>query len=264
MASFSSIWAIVLRHTRVWKRDTNLVLATFYWPLLDIMIWGFLGSWIQQSQIAQFHNYEVAALLGILLWQVVGRGCNIMGTSFNEELWSHNVINLFSLPLQTVEWMGGVVLFNAIMMCITSIFCMFIIFVLYDLPLWYILSTFLIFLPPLFLSSIWIGFTCLQIVVTLGKRGIQLGYVMGWFLAPFSGAFYPVEVLPYWGQMISMCLPMSYVFQGMRGYLMHQQDPTLYLIKGYVLSILYALCAVILFVYCFNYSKRKGLARLAD
>jgi ABC-2 type transport system permease protein len=104
----------------------------------------------------------------------------------------------------------------------------------------------------------------LQILFTLGKRGIELGFVIAWFLAPFSGAFYPLEILPTWAQKFSSLLPMSYVFQGMRGYVMFQQDPTVYLLKGYVMSIIYAACAIVLFMYCFNKSKQKGLARLVD
>ncbi|HEX2978552.1 MAG TPA: ABC transporter permease [Candidatus Babeliales bacterium] len=264
MISFAPIWAIVLRHMRMWKRDLNYLLSGFYWPLLDVLIWGFLGSWIQQSQTTQLPNYEAAALLGILLWQVVGRGCNIIGFALSEELWSNNIVNIFSMPLAITEWMIGVVLFYSIMMSITTIFCMFVIFMLYDVSIWYLLSTFMIFLPPLFFCGIWLGFTCMQVVITLGKRGTELGFVVGWFLMPFSGAYYPIEVLPRWGQMISSFLPMSYVFQGMRGYVMHQKDPTSYLIKGYALGILYAIGAIILFVYCFNRSKEKGLARLAD
>lgn len=264
MISFASIWAIVLRHIRLWKRDPNILLAGLSWPLLDILVWGFLGTWIQQSQATQFHNFEVTALLGILLWQIVGRGCNIICMTFSEELWSNNIVNLFSLPLRTVEWLCGAILFYAIMITITTIICMLVIFGLYDVSMWSIISTFLIFLPPLFFSAIWVGFTCLQIIVILGKRGIELGLVFAWFLLPFSSAYYPIEVLPHWGQMISAWLPMSYVFQGMRGYLMHQQDPTLWLVKGYALSIVYSTCAVLLFVYCFNRSKQKGLARLAD
>lgn len=264
MISLSSVWAVVLRHTRMWRRDPNILLCALYWPVLDILVWGFLGSWIAHAGTSLFDNYEITALLGILLWQVVGRGCNIMAFTFHEELWSNNVVNLFSLPLRIVEWMCGVVLYNAIVLLIMTSFCMLVMLVLYDVSLWHVLKTFLIFLPPLFLSSVWIGFTCLQIVITLGKRGVELGFVMAWFLLPFSGAYYPVEVLPKWGQMVSSFLSMSYVFQGMRGYLMHQQDPTWYLIKGYALSIVYTTCAVIFFMYCFNQSKHKGLARLTD
>jgi len=264
MISVTSIWAIVIRHVRLWRRDLNPLLFGFYWPMLDVLVWGFLGSWIAQSQTAQFHNYEAAALLGILLWQVVGRGSNIMLFSFCEELWSNNIVNLFSLPLRTVEWMCGIVLFYLIMMSITCSFCMFVIFLLYDVSMWYVISTFLIFAPPLIFCAIWVGFTCLQIMVALGRRGVELSNVIGWFLLPFSGAYYPVEVLPSWGQMISKFLPMSYVFTGMRAYVMHEQDPTNYLIKGYAMSILYAISALALFIYCFNQSKQKGLARLAD
>ncbi len=265
MIAFASIWAIVLRHIYVWRRDLNMFLMGFYWPLLDVLIWGFLGSWIGQSLAPQFHNYEAAALLGILLWQIVGRGgCNVMMFCFTEELWSRNVVNLFSLPLRTTEWMWGIVLFNAIIMSFTSLFCILVITMLYDVSLWYLLTTFLIFAPPLFIAGIWVGFTCLQIVITLGRRGVELGFVAGWFLMPFSGAYYPLQVLPGWGQMIGAWLPMSYVFQGMREYVMHQQDPTSYLLKGYALGIVYAVCAIMVFVYCFNRSKQKGLARLAD
>ena len=262
--SFASVWAVALRHLRLWRKDLNFILSGFYWPLLDIVIWGFLGSWIAQSQIPEFHNYKEAALLGILLWQIVGRGCNIIGFAFCEELWSNNIVNLFSLPLRTTEWMLGIIVFYGIMMSITTLFCMLVISLLYDLSLIHIFSVFLFFLPPLFISGIWIGFTCLQIVTILGKRGVELGFVVGWFLLPFCGAYYPVEVLPNWAQKVSAFLPMTYVFQGMRGYVMHEQDPTSYLIKGYALSILYAIFALTMFVYCFNRSKQKGLARLAD
>lgn len=238
--------------------------GTLYWPLLDILIWGFVGRWIQQASAQQLPNYETVALLGVLLWQVIGRGCNIMAISFTEELWSNNIVNLFSLPIRTIEWMSGIVLFNALMTLMTAGVCLSFIYLFHDVSIWYLFTTFLIFLPPLFLSAIWVGFMCLQIIVTLGKRGAELGFVLAWFLMPFSGAFYPVDVLPKWAQAISACTPFSYIFQGMREYVMHQQDPTPYLIKGYVLGAIYATIAILLFIYCFNRSKRSGLARLAD
>lgn len=263
MISLSTIWAITLRHIGLLKSDYNFILGTLYWPLLDVLMWGYLGTWIQNSG-QQFKNYEIVALLGLLLWQVIGRGCNVIVVTLAEEFWSRNVVNLFSLPVRITEWMCGITIFYGIMMALTTFFCMSFIYLLYDVSFWYILSAFLLFLPPLFISAMWVGFTCLQIVVTLGRRWVDLGFVFAWCLLPFSGAFYPVDILPAWGQTISSCLPMSYVFKGMRGYLMHQQDPTIYLLKGYALGIIYASIAVLFFIYCFNRSKRNGLARLAD
>lgn len=263
MISFTPMWAIVLRHVRMWRRDPNYLLGIFYWPLLDVLIWGWLGTWIARSDVS-LPNYEMVALLGILLWQVVGRGCNTMLLAFNEELWANNVVNLFSLPLALIEWIGGVLLFSVITILIAFIFSIIAISLLYDISLLQLIQTYLIFMPPLFFSCLWLGFSSLQLVAVLGKRATELGFVIAWFLMPFCGAYYPIEVLPAWGQTFSAFLPMSYVFQGMRGYVMYQQDPTLNLLKGYALGIGYTIIAAVLFVYCFNRSKQKGLARLAD
>lgn len=264
MISSSPLWAIVLRHAYLWRRDINTLLQAFYWPVLDILVWGFLGSWIQNSGAAQFKNYEAAALMGILLWQVVGRGANALVFTLSEELWSHNIINLFSLPLRITEWIIGIIIFYAFSMLMIAAFCMTLIFALYDISVWSTITTFLMFMPPLFLCGIWIGFTCLQIVSTLGKRGAELAFVIAWFFLPFSGAYYPIDVLPAWGKILSSYIPMSYVFQAMRDYLMYEQNPMPLLIKGYTLSALYAICSVLLFIYCFNRSKQKGLSRLTD
>lgn len=187
-----------------------------------------------------------------------------MTLAFCEELWSRNVVNMFSLPLRMAEWICGVIMLYIIMISITSAICLLVVGLLYDVAMWHFTSVFLLFAPPLFFSSIWLGFTGLQIIVTLGRRGAELANVIIWFLLPFTGAFFPIEVLPAWGQKISACLPMSPVFEGMRKYVMHQEDPTPYLIKAYAFGISYAIIAVALFVYCFNRSKKKGLARLAD
>ncbi len=264
MISFSSAWTVTLRYLRVLKHDPNFVLGLLYWPILDILLMGFLGTWLQQSQVNQFNNYQTIIFLGLLLWQVVGRGANIICFTFAEEIWHSNIVNLFSLPLKTLEWMIGIVLFYSIMSFITTIICLAAILFLFDVSLWNLISSFLLFLPPIFFSGIWVGFTCLQICVSLGRRGMELAFVTIWFFAPFSGVYYPIEILPGWAQWISAFLPMSYVFRGMREYILYQQDPLPSILMATIMSIIYALCAMILFIYFFNRTKQKGLARLLD
>lgn len=264
MISFAPIWAIVLRYLRLLRRDISSLLFSFYWPLLDVLMWGFMGTWMQSSQSNEFHNYQMVALLGILLWGVAARGANVMGMAFMEEIWSGNIVNLFSLPIRTSEWMLGMIFYTLIMTCMVTAFSMFLIYCLYHVSMLSLFSSFIVYVPPLIFSGIWFGFMFLQIVVLQGKRAIELGFIAAWFLLPFSGAYYPISVLPQWAQLVSRCIPMSYVFEGMRGQLMHQQDPTHNLLIGYILSILYAAASIALFVYCFNRSKQRGLARLVD
>jgi ABC-2 type transport system permease protein len=266
MISLAPVWALVIRHLTLYKRDLNLIIAALFWPLLDILMWGFIGKWMASSSATGTHShlYTMTLLLGVLLWQVVGRGTGIMNMAFIEELWAHNVVNLFSLPLKLSEWMCGVLVYYFFGISLSTAVCMLASFTLYDLPVWHFISTYLLFMPPLFLCGVGLGFLCLQIIFTLGKRGVELGWMVSWILMPFSGAYYPIEVLPAWGQTISAFLPMSYVMQGMREYVMYERNPTMYLLKGYALGAVYAVCGVLLFVYCFNRSKQRGLARLVD
>lgn len=265
MISLRTIFAITLRHLRLLRRDMNLALSTFYWPLLDVLIWGFLGLYIQNMQTSPaLQNYTVIALLGILLWQTTGRSAIVLAVSFVEELWSYNLINLVSLPLSLIEWLLGIVLYNIITTCMTFTYCVGLIYLLYGLSPLLLLQQFILFAPPLFLSGLALGAICLQIIAYCGKRAQELCFVFAWCFAPFSTAFYPREVLPTWAHYISDILPMSYVFAGMRALMMYDQDPTPYLIKGYLMASAYLIIAVIGFGCAFHASKKYGLARLSD
>jgi ABC-2 type transport system permease protein len=260
--AFQPIWGLVLRHARLWKHDYNLILMALYWPLLDVLIWGFLGSWIQRTQ--NIPNYTLVALLGILLLQASCRAPITIVVGLCEELWSNNLVNLFSLPIRLYEWIIGIIIFTAFVTTFVACCSVSLIWLIYHLSLVKLMTAFLLFAPPLFISGIWLGFVGLQVIVTFGRRATEIGFIVGWFFMPFSGAFYPIEALPAWARAISSFLPMSYVLEGMRNYILTDANPVPYLIKGYALALLYATLSVALFVYAFNRSKIKGLRRLSD
>jgi len=264
MINFSPVWALVLRHSRLWMRDTNLILVMLYWPLLDILVWGFLGAWIQQTQCYSTYNYQTVALLAIVLWQTTCRSSINLTYSLMEEIKTHNLVNLFSMPLRITQWIMGVILFDLFLSIINMCYCIGLIVWIYGLPISSILKPVYIFAPPLFISGLALGFICLQIIIYLGKRAEELSFVIAWFFAPFSTAFYPLEVLPPWAKTISYSMPMSYIFEGMRAYMTRHEDPTFYLIQGYVMALLYVIVGIIGFIVLFNKTKDKGLTRLSD
>jgi len=260
---FTHCWAVVLRHARLWMRDVNLILVTLYWPLLDVLIWGFIGSWMQRNQNTSA-DYTAICLFAILLWQTTARSSIIVASTFIEEIMANNLVNLFSLPLRISEWISGVILFSSILISFTNLYCMGLIYLFYNIPVFKMLWVTLLFAPPLFLSGIALGFFCLQIIVSLGKRAQELAFILSWFFAPLCGAFYPLDILPEWIQQISYCFPMAYAFEGMRNYMIHSINPANYIIISYALSAVYLAVAVALFIFFFNRTKIKGLARLSD
>lgn len=260
---FKNCWAIVLRHARLWLRDTNLILVTLYWPLLDVLIWGFIGSWMQQSQHTS-SNYTAICLFAILLWQTTARSSIIIASTFIEEIMACNLVNLFSLPIHLIEWITGVILFDSILMGITNLYCIGLIYAFYRISIAQMFWIVLLFAPPLFISGIALGFFCLQIIVSFGKRSQELAFILSWFFAPICGAFYPLNILPTWIQKVSYCFPMAYVFESMRAYMIHGINPAYALLIAYVISFIYLSIAIAFFILFFNRTKVKGLARLSD
>lgn len=260
--NWSSIWAIVVLQLIRLKNDLNVLLFHLFWPLLDVLMWGFMGTWISSIHQEPVNNYLILTLLGVFLFQIMSRGANIIISTLLEELWAQNVVNLFSLPLSMYEWIAGVILFYAITILSISFVCMYIASLLFGVSLATLLPPFLLFLFPLLLCGVWIGFTSLQVIFLWGRRVIEISFAITWILMPFSGAYYPISVLPTWAQYISKCLPMSYIFQGLREHLTLGQNPTLLLLKGTAMAIVYAVGAILLFRQSFVLSRQNGLARL--
>lgn len=260
--NYLPITGIVLRHIRLLRNYMNRLLFVFYWPLLDIIIWGFVGKWMQNIQ--SNNNIEMLLILSTLLWIIFARIGTEVFASLLEELWQHNIINIFASPITLGEWVIGVIVLTMFLFTILTAYLMLLIYLLYDVAMLSLFKYFIIFAPSLLLAGLSIGFLILSLVIYFGARFNEIAYAIMWSFMPFSGVFYPIDTLPYWAQKISIGLPMSYVFTGMRGYVLNQVNPAPYLIKSVILSLAYGALFLLLFFYMFNKSKDNGLARLTD
>ncbi|OGB83575.1 hypothetical protein A3F66_04360 [candidate division TM6 bacterium RIFCSPHIGHO2_12_FULL_32_22] len=260
--SFLPISAIVLRHIWLIKNYMNRLLFVFYWPFLDILIWGFFGKWVQTLQ--NNSNFEMNLLLSILLWTVCARLGMEIFNALLEELWSYNIVNIFASPITLFQWLIGVLLFVTILSIVVIFYLVIVIKLFYTVSVLALLKNFIIFAPLLFLSGISIGFLILSIIIYFGMRANEIAFVIIWSFMPFSGVFYPIENLPNWAQKISYYIPMSYIFTAMREYILDGINPLSNLVKSGILTLVYGTLFLALFFYMFNKSKNKGLTRLTD
>lgn len=261
MIEFQHAWAITLRHIRQVMHDVNAQIAILFWPLLNIVIWGYLGLWMQHNNNPLL---QTALLSSIFLWELFARGSIMISLSLLEELWSNNITSLFATPLRLSEWILGTIIFSGLTTLFTAVYCFCLIKLLYGLPAGLLMHIFLLFTPPLFIASIATGLLALQVVLYRGKRAAEFVFLAVWIIAPLSGVFYPREVLPVWAQRVGDVLPMSYIFAAQRNYILYQQDPFKNIVIGYLLGIMYCIVALLLFAYSFRKTKKAGLARLMD
>jgi ABC-2 type transport system permease protein len=107
------IKAVVLRHTYEARRNMDRVTDMVYWPVLDIIVWGFFTIYLGRGNHLQ--PGLVSFMLGaVILWGLFFAFQRDMAVGFLDELWSRNLVNLFSTPLSVAEYMTGLIAVNVV------------------------------------------------------------------------------------------------------------------------------------------------------
>lgn len=232
----------------------------FFWPLLDIFIWGITIVWLQRLESS--FSIVLPILTALVFWQVVWRSNYEVSVNILKDLWARNFVNLFSTPLKSSEWIASLMLLGLTKNIITILFGSACVFGLYKVNIFSLGAAFFPYFLSLVIAGWWSGFISASIIVYFGQRMQMIAWVAGYVLSPFSAVFYPLSALPPWCLPIAKALPTTYVFEGIRQY----YKTGVFDWQGYGLSLvlngLYLCVALWLFVTMFEKSRQKGLARL--
>lgn len=252
------IAAIVLRQAYLMRGSPARVLPMFAWVAIDIVLWGFITRYL--NSVSGSGIDFVPSLLGaVLLWDFFTRVMQGVTTTFFEDLWSRNFLNLFATPLTISEYVTGLVT-SSILTSIVGLIVMLVLataifhldFLVYGILL-------VPFLLGLFLFGIALGVLASAMVLRLGPASEWLVWPLPALLSPFAGVFYPLSTLPPWMQAVGRLLPPSYVFEGMREVVAHQQFSVGPLMAGLGLALFQIALAGWCFSRVYRYAVRTGL-----
>ncbi|HUV46827.1 MAG TPA: ABC transporter permease [Candidatus Bathyarchaeia archaeon] len=259
--NFSRVLAVIIRHLYNFKHNLERLTDSFYWPALDILLWGITTQYIQQAN-QKVSNLVLVFLSGLIFWQVIWRSQYEITVNFLEELWNQNLVNLFATPLRVEEWITAVFSLGFINMIVSVSFAGLVAWLLYSVNIlnfgWLLLP----FFASLLIVGWWVGLIVSGLISLFGKNIQSLAWAGVTLLAPFSALYYPVSSLPVWAQKIARILPSSYIFEGMRKVLSTGKVPFVNLVISFGLNFVYLLLSYFFFKYCFAKSREKGLARL--
>jgi ABC-2 type transport system permease protein len=258
--SWHRIWAVYLRYFYFFAKMDHLA-DLFFWPALDIILWGMTSVWIQAHDTAM-PSIAIAILTGLVFWQIIWRSNYEVSVNLLQEFWNRNMVNLFSTPLKISEWISALMLVGVCKIFITICFGGLIVWLLYALNVFSMGWAFLPFCASLILSGWFIGFLSAAIMVYFGQRVQMLAWMTAYIFAPFSAVFYPLSTLPAWGQIVAKALPMTYIFEGMRKVLSEGIFSWEDFGISVLLNLLYLIGTMTLFRKLFEKSRSKGLARL--
>lgn len=183
------IKGIILRHLYQIKHDTGSLIAPFYWPLIEVLLWGLASVYIQSFSQSTV-KIVIAVVSGAVLWLLVYRSFYDFTVSIIYERWEKNLINLFASPLQASEWVVGVLIFGMVRVAASFIFITFIALALYHVQI----LKFGIYLVPfifiLMLSGWWIGFFVAGFNLIHGRKADVFIWTVTALISPFSAIYY--------------------------------------------------------------------------
>jgi ABC-2 type transport system permease protein len=244
-----------LRHT--YDRLTDL----FYWPLMDLLIWGLTGLYF--AQLNSKSPFTITVILtGLIFWIITWRAQYEITLNLLTELWDMNLVNIFSSPLTIYEWIASVMLFGGIKSVISLTFSALIAFLLYHYDFfqfgWWVIPIAI----NLVLAGWTIGFIVSAVIIRFGMRIQTIAWSAPYIIAPLSALYYPLSILPIWAQKIAIFIPTSYIFEAMRQHIYTHIISIDKIIISFALNVVYLVLSICLFICMFNKSKKLGLGRL--
>ena len=252
------IAAIVLRQFYLMRGSISRVLPLFIWVAVDIVLWGFMTTYL--NTIASPGFDFVPVLLGaVLFWDFFTRVMHGVTMAFFEDVWSRNFLNIFASPITIAEYLAGLVTTSIATSAVGLLVMLVLATAVFGLSFFSYGGAFVPFLLVLFLFGIALGIVGCGIVLRLGPSAEWFVWPIPALLSPFAGVFYPVATLPEWMQLVARLLPPAYVFEGMRAIVMGGTVSRFSLVVGGVLAVIDVLIASVFFTRVYRQAVRTGL-----
>lgn len=195
------IFAIFLRHIYNFRRSFDRLSDAFYWPTIDLIIWGLTSSYFV-SLAPGTAKIMIAVIGGILFWVIPWRTQYEITVNVLVELWDKNLANIFVSPLKFSEWITSLILVGITKSLVSIAFASLVAFILYKVNIFMYGFYLIPFLFLLLMFGWWVGFLVAAIILKFGSRVQTLAWTVPWAVAPFSAIYFPVSILPNWAQVI--------------------------------------------------------------
>ncbi|MBX7149642.1 ABC transporter permease [bacterium] len=264
MSSLLRIRYMILRYLYVHKRSVSRSLELVFWPVMELLVWGYLVLYIQRVGTGDLPKIIVSVFAAVIFWDLLYRSQQGVSLSFVEDIWTHNIFNLLISPLRLWEWITSTFIYGMmktlIIVCILSVLALFLYhFHFIDTLGFYIIP----FLANLLLFGWALGLFTSGLLLRWGHAVEALIWGIPFLVQPLSAIYYPVSVLPAWLQHVSWLLPSTYVFEGMRSVVATGQMDAVMLAKAFLCNVVYFVLGSFFFTFMYRLSQKSGrLGRL--
>ena len=257
--SLNTVHALVLRYLYLYTRHPIRLVELVFWPLVDLLVWGFLTTYLQGHGAGGLPSSISFLIGGMILWDVLFRSQQGVAISFLEDVWTRNLLNVFVAPVRTAEYVGATCVVGLLRVGVTLILLTIVAALAYQFKLTSLGLGLLPFLGNLILFGWFLGMISTALIMRFGQAAESLAWAVPFFIQPLAAVFYPVSVLPNWLQPAAMALPCTPVFEGMRSVLSGQPVPWGNVQHALLLNLVWGTLAALFFAANLRHVRKSGL-----
>ena len=238
--TLNRIYAIILRQFYVMRYSPPRILATCFWPTMQMVIWGFLNLFLtQQTNVA---HITLSTFLGACLILNFFERSNVQTMwGFMEDVWGRNIANVLITPISAIELLAGYILNGFLYMALgVGVACVFA-FMLFDYSIFQLGLNIIPYIVNLTIFGWSIGILLICLILRFGASGEHFAWLFAFILTPLVAVYYPVAILPAPMQALSWLLPPTYVFESLREQIAGQPLRMDYFLRGLGLNAVYLL-----------------------
>jgi ABC-2 type transport system permease protein len=256
-ASARRVGAMVLRHWYVirssWPRAAELI----YWPLVQMLTWGFLQTYLAQA--TSLAGRAAGLFIGaVLLWDILVRGQLGFSIAFLEEVWSHNLGHLLMSPLRPAELIASLVVVSLAKLAVAMVPVAFMAYWFFGFNILSLGVAFAALFANLIVMSWALGLVSAGVVLRWGLGAENFAWLVAFVLLPLCCVYYPVTTLPGWLQPVALALPPTYVFEGLRALVLHHAFEAGYMIRALLLNLVYFALGASAFAFFLRQARTSG------
>lgn len=235
--------SIVKRNWFQFKHSPAEWFNLLYWPFFDLLAWGLLTAFLQTGELEL--PVPIAYLLGAaLLWNVLYRVQQGISLNFMTDVWGNHIISVFASPISPRTYLTGAMVWTTGYMAFQLGAMMLLAWLVFHFGLFSLGISLVPFLAMLMLFGVSMALVVLGIVLRVGHGANEMAWALVGVVQPLAAVYYPVDILPGWGQAIAAIMPTAHIFEGMRAVIAGGPAPWGELAIALVLNLAYLAGAI--------------------
>ena len=255
MMCWNRVYALILKYVYICSRNSFRAMDVLFWPVMDLLVWGFVTLYM--LKVSNAVPGMITFLIGaVIMWNVFYRAQQVVCISFLEDLWSRNLLNIFTAPVQIKEFVTAAYVLGLIQATLVALILSIVAGTFYGFNILNLGVYAGLLFANLMIMGWALGMVSTALIVRWGPQAEVLAWAVPFVVQPVSAVFYPVSVLPQPLQVVANLVPAAHVFEGMRAVMTSGAESAIW---AFVLNIVYLVGAGALFRLLFEQAREKGL-----